>query len=140
MENYRTIFQSSSSTPAASHLSVLNMANSHAGAEFQDQRLNQHLGLLAPRTEIPISYMNNIVAQRNNLVDVGTVEVKPDEKYKVEKKSRKPKYAFQTRSQVDVLDDGYRWRKYGQKAVKNNRFPRSIASSSSHLISVTFNS
>nr|XP_043608467.1 probable WRKY transcription factor 75 [Erigeron canadensis] len=34
------------------------------------------------------------------------------------------KRAFQTRSQVDILDDGYRWRKYGQKAVKNNKFPR----------------
>lgn len=43
---------------------------------------------------------------------------------KGEKKIRKPKYAFQTRSQVDILDDGYRWRKYGQKAVKNNKFPR----------------
>ncbi|XP_030542131.1 probable WRKY transcription factor 75 [Rhodamnia argentea] len=41
------------------------------------------------------------------------------------KKVRKPKYAFQTRSQVDILDDGYRWRKYGQKAVKHNKFPRS---------------
>lgn len=41
-----------------------------------------------------------------------------------EKKIRKPRYAFQTRSQVDILDDGYRWRKYGQKAVKNNKFPR----------------
>ncbi|OMP05343.1 DNA-binding WRKY, partial [Corchorus capsularis] len=40
-----------------------------------------------------------------------------------EKKMRKPRYAFQTRSQVDILDDGYRWRKYGQKAVKNNKFP-----------------
>ncbi|XP_047961577.1 probable WRKY transcription factor 75 [Salvia hispanica] len=44
---------------------------------------------------------------------------------KGEKKSRRPRFAFQTRSQVDILDDGYRWRKYGQKAVKNNRFPRS---------------
>ncbi|KAG4125136.1 hypothetical protein ERO13_D10G079300v2 [Gossypium hirsutum] len=44
---------------------------------------------------------------------------------KKEKKTRKPRYAFQTRSQVDILDDGYRWRKYGQKAVKNNKFPRS---------------
>ncbi|KAK9113423.1 hypothetical protein Syun_020220 [Stephania yunnanensis] len=41
------------------------------------------------------------------------------------KKERKERYAFQTRSQVDILDDGYRWRKYGQKAVKNNKFPRS---------------
>ncbi|KAL6890149.1 hypothetical protein ACP4OV_008912 [Aristida adscensionis] len=46
-------------------------------------------------------------------------------KKKGEKKERRPRYAFQTRSQVDILDDGYRWRKYGQKAVKNNRFPRS---------------
>ncbi|CAE6098725.1 unnamed protein product [Arabidopsis arenosa] len=41
------------------------------------------------------------------------------------KKGKKQRYAFQTRSQVDILDDGYRWRKYGQKAVKNNKFPRS---------------
>jgi hypothetical protein len=46
-------------------------------------------------------------------------------KKKGEKKERRPRYAFQTRSQVDILDDGYRWRKYGQKAVKNNNFPRS---------------
>ncbi|CAD5169256.1 unnamed protein product [Musa acuminata subsp. malaccensis] len=44
---------------------------------------------------------------------------------KKEKKVRKPRYAFRTRSQLDILDDGFRWRKYGQKAVKNNRFPRS---------------
>jgi len=47
-------------------------------------------------------------------------------KKKGEKKVRKPRYAFQTRSQVDILDDGYRWRKYGQKAVKNNKFPRLV--------------
>ncbi|KAL6659622.1 hypothetical protein ACP70R_002451 [Stipagrostis hirtigluma subsp. patula] len=46
-------------------------------------------------------------------------------KKKGEKKERRPRFAFQTRSQVDILDDGYRWRKYGQKAVKNNKFPRS---------------
>ncbi|KAG6415275.1 hypothetical protein SASPL_122681 [Salvia splendens] len=28
-------------------------------------------------------------------------------------------------SEVDHLEDGYRWRKYGQKAVKNSPFPRS---------------
>ncbi|KAL9247532.1 hypothetical protein vseg_020956 [Gypsophila vaccaria] len=42
-----------------------------------------------------------------------------------DKKVRKHRFAFHTRSQVDILDDGYRWRKYGQKAVKNNKFPRS---------------
>ena len=43
-----------------------------------------------------------------------------------QKKAKKPRFAFQTRSQVDILDDGYRWRKYGQKAVKNNKFPRYV--------------
>lgn len=31
----------------------------------------------------------------------------------------------QTNSEVDLLDDGYRWRKYGQKVVKGNPYPRS---------------
>jgi len=31
-----------------------------------------------------------------------------------------------TKSEVDHLEDGYRWRKYGQKAVKNSPFPRSV--------------
>ncbi|KAJ8752587.1 hypothetical protein K2173_005476 [Erythroxylum novogranatense] len=42
-----------------------------------------------------------------------------------DKEHRRHRFAFQTKSQVDVLDDGYRWRKYGQKTVKNNKFPRS---------------
>ncbi|XP_044972717.1 probable WRKY transcription factor 75 [Hordeum vulgare subsp. vulgare] len=41
------------------------------------------------------------------------------------KKVSKPRFAFQTRSENDILDDGYRWRKYGQKAVKNSSNPRS---------------
>ncbi|CAM0875546.1 unnamed protein product [Alopecurus aequalis] len=53
----------------------------------------------------------------------GEVDVSAIKK-KGEKRQRRPRYAFQTRSQVDILDDGYRWRKYGQKAVKDNNFPR----------------
>ncbi|KAF7826107.1 putative WRKY transcription factor 43 [Senna tora] len=40
------------------------------------------------------------------------------------KKTTRPRFAFQTRSADDILDDGYRWRKYGQKAVKNSIYPR----------------
>ncbi|XP_064934764.1 probable WRKY transcription factor 48 [Musa acuminata AAA Group] len=46
-------------------------------------------------------------------------------KKKGQKPQEEPRFAFETRSEVDHLDDGYRWRKYGQKAVKNSRFPRS---------------
>ncbi|KAL7144305.1 hypothetical protein ABFS83_07G003400 [Erythranthe nasuta] len=46
-------------------------------------------------------------------------------KKKKQKRERDPRFAFMTKSEVDHLDDGYRWRKYGQKAVKNSPFPRS---------------
>ncbi|KAL8161453.1 hypothetical protein V2J09_012942 [Rumex salicifolius] len=46
-------------------------------------------------------------------------------KKKVQKRIRQPRFAFMTKSEVDHLEDGYRWRKYGQKAVKNSPFPRS---------------
>ncbi|KAL6569277.1 putative WRKY transcription factor 12 [Orobanche minor] len=44
---------------------------------------------------------------------------------KIRRKLREPRFCFQTRSDVDVLDDGYKWRKYGQKVVKNSLHPRS---------------
>ena len=39
-------------------------------------------------------------------------------------KGRKEKVAFRTKSQVEVLDDGFKWRKYGKKMVKNSPNPR----------------
>ncbi|KAI5078718.1 hypothetical protein GOP47_0006389 [Adiantum capillus-veneris] len=33
--------------------------------------------------------------------------------------------ALETKSVADILDDGYKWRKYGQKPVKNSKHPRS---------------
>ncbi|XP_042399960.1 WRKY transcription factor 23-like [Zingiber officinale] len=50
-------------------------------------------------------------------------EKKP--KKRGEKRQREPSFAFITKSEVDHLEDGYRWRKYGQKSVKNSPFPRS---------------
>lgn len=35
-----------------------------------------------------------------------------------------PKAVVQVESVADVLDDGYRWRKYGQKSIKGNLKPR----------------
>lgn len=44
---------------------------------------------------------------------------------KGEKRAHEPCFAFMTVSEVDHLEDGYRWRKYGQKAVKDSPYPRS---------------
>lgn len=46
-------------------------------------------------------------------------------KIKSRRKVREPRFCFKTMSDIDVLDDGYKWRKYGQKVVKNTQHPRS---------------
>ncbi|KAL4557313.1 hypothetical protein LXL04_035487 [Taraxacum kok-saghyz] len=43
----------------------------------------------------------------------------------VSRAMREPRVVVQIESEVDILDDGYRWRKYGQKVVKGNPNPRS---------------
>ncbi|CAJ1821310.1 unnamed protein product [Sphenostylis stenocarpa] len=55
---------------------------------------------------------------------------------RVKKTTRVPRFAFQTRSADDILDDGYRWRKYGQKAVKNSTYPRSYYRCTHHTCNV----
>lgn len=44
----------------------------------------------------------------------------------VTKTSCEPRIVVQTTSAVDIVNDGYRWRKYGQKLVKGNSNPRYI--------------
>ncbi|XP_060208553.1 probable WRKY transcription factor 51 [Lycium barbarum] len=41
-----------------------------------------------------------------------------------ERNEVKDKVAFRTLSQIEILDDGYKWRKYGKKMVKNSPNPR----------------
>ncbi|KAI9080933.1 hypothetical protein K1719_037094 [Acacia pycnantha] len=43
----------------------------------------------------------------------------------VEKSVGESRFVVQTSSEVDFINDGYRWRKYGQKLVKGNPNPRS---------------
>lgn len=43
------------------------------------------------------------------------------------KKDIREKVAFKTKSEdVEILDDGYKWRKYGKKKVKNSPNPRYV--------------
>ncbi|KMT16293.1 hypothetical protein BVRB_3g054430 [Beta vulgaris subsp. vulgaris] len=72
--------------------------------------------------------------QQSKTVEVVNDDVNDDEdktkkqlkpKKKNQKRQKEPRFAFMTKSEVDHLDDGYRWRKYGQKAVKNSPYPRS---------------
>ncbi|XP_039009476.1 probable WRKY transcription factor 50 [Hibiscus syriacus] len=50
----------------------------------------------------------------------------------IEKKvEQRHRVAFKTKSEVEVMDDGYKWRKYGKKSVKNSPNPRNYYKCSS---------
>ncbi|XP_021823097.1 probable WRKY transcription factor 45 [Prunus avium] len=107
-------------------LGLRSSAENHVGREVlinkdHHQYLQQQYSDLTTTASANININNVVVGADQNPHEA----TNSGNKNKGEKKTRKPKYAFQTRSQVDILDDGYRWRKYGQKAVKNNKFPRS---------------
>ncbi|KAK6119156.1 hypothetical protein DH2020_047088 [Rehmannia glutinosa] len=53
------------------------------------------------------------------------IEVQNSEQASSHRTVTEPRIIVQTTSEVDLLDDGYRWRKYGQKVVKGNPYPRS---------------
>ncbi|KAL0330022.1 UNVERIFIED_CONTAM: putative WRKY transcription factor 56 [Sesamum radiatum] len=67
--------------------------------------------------------------------NIGDVENVCRNKGKVGKKKKyvPPRVAFHTRSAEDILDDGYKWRKYGQKSVKNSVHPRYVDVFDSHV-------
>lgn len=128
MENFQNFFATSSSAPPpAAPDFTSNMESSHAFGNVHGQSTiipNGFLGLKS--TEIEFRPSSQEVESIPGSVGGGSENEGKSCKKKYEKKIKKPRYAFQTRSQVDILDDGYRWRKYGQKAVKNNKFPRLI--------------
>ncbi|XP_042486780.1 probable WRKY transcription factor 57 [Macadamia integrifolia] len=74
----------------------------------------------------PWGEVNQYMSGKRNLEDDHlTVSGMKMKKVKARRKMREPRFCFKTLSDVDVLDDGYKWRKYGQKVVKNTLHPRS---------------
>ncbi|GMY28912.1 probable WRKY transcription factor 50 isoform X1 [Fagus crenata] len=41
-----------------------------------------------------------------------------------ERREVRERFAFKTISEIEILDDGFKWRKYGKKMVKNSPNPR----------------
>ncbi|KAG4186657.1 hypothetical protein ERO13_A08G057600v2 [Gossypium hirsutum] len=86
---------------------------------------NQVGRTLDPKAVEGENYSSNINDGNNNSWWRRSTSEKGKVNNKVRRKLREPRFCFQTRSDVDVLDDGYKWRKYGQKVVKNSLHPRS---------------
>ncbi|KAJ4977610.1 hypothetical protein NE237_008390 [Protea cynaroides] len=52
-------------------------------------------------------------------------EPQSDELGVLEESVREPRVVMQSSTDSDIIGDGFRWRKYGQKVVKGNSYPRS---------------
>ncbi|KAK8913820.1 putative WRKY transcription factor 13 [Platanthera zijinensis] len=77
-------------------------------------------GIMRPR--VSVAEKKDSFVESSSLLSVGSMRFK---KVKARRKVREPRFCFKTLSDVDILDDGYKWRKYGQKVVKNTHHPRS---------------
>ncbi|XP_041007467.1 probable WRKY transcription factor 51 isoform X2 [Juglans microcarpa x Juglans regia] len=61
---------------------------------------------------------------RNNSINIGV-------KKAAEKMGVGHRVAFRTKSELEVMNDGYKWRKYGKKSVKSSPNPRNYYKCSS---------
>lgn len=109
-------------TPATPNSLSISSSSSDAMNEelphqSQEQQLQQQSSKTAEGNDDADNTHNHLEEDKSKK------QLKP--KKKNQKKQKEPRFAFMTKSEVDHLDDGYRWRKYGQKAVKNSPFPRS---------------
>ena len=72
------------------------------------------------------SINNSLIFYSNEAIRTQRKAISAQNKRDKEFIIKQHRYVFQTKSPVDVLDDGYQWRKYGKKIVKNNKFPRLV--------------
>ncbi|KAF2291314.1 hypothetical protein GH714_022628 [Hevea brasiliensis] len=136
-------FQSEISSSSSSASNQAMIAPNLASSEMQDQSLVTHGS----------GQMDSVATPENSSISIGdddfdsqksksrSDEFDEDEpeakRWKAEGENeeisapgsrtvREPRVVVQTTSDIDILDDGYRWRKYGQKVVKGNPNPRAV--------------
>ncbi|KAI3424629.1 uncharacterized protein J3R85_010519 [Psidium guajava] len=106
-------------------------AKSQADHQVDDKETTQPLALPAPADVKPVVPVKVKVQD-----EIATDEDPPGSKRRkkdscntdttsVDKPTTEARSVVHTVSEVDIVNDGYRWRKYGQKMVKGNPNPRS---------------
>ncbi|XP_076904027.1 putative WRKY transcription factor 26 [Bidens hawaiensis] len=130
----------SSSSSASNDLQMSQLASSnHEVHDYLDQSYASHGSGQVDSVATPENSSISVGDEfdRSRSVGDGVDEDEPEAKrWKVSenegvsmiggtKTVREPRIVVQTTSDIDILDDGYRWRKYGQKVVKGNPNPRS---------------
>ncbi|CAL9149199.1 unnamed protein product [Musa hybrid cultivar] len=71
----------------------------------------------------PLVQAADCAANKTKITDCNK-QVSKDYGKRSSKRSSSFKVAFKTKSELEILDDGYKWRKYGKKAVKSSPNPR----------------
>ncbi|WCJ22694.1 WRKY DNA-binding protein 43 [Euphorbia peplus] len=117
------------------------LANSLASSSFQapmiDSQFPDWVSLLSGDSNMIGDHRSSLVLDEKQGAEeeMGNKEKRSKLGGRMRKHTR-PRFAFQTRSADDILDDGFRWRKYGQKSVKNSTFPRSYYRCTHHTCNV----
>ncbi|XP_057810768.1 probable WRKY transcription factor 57 [Salvia miltiorrhiza] len=100
-----------------------------SGGEAMAEESSMSASVLASNPSVSSSSSEDLSAASGSSAAAAAPNPPPDTASKAKKQGQKrirePRFAFVTKSEIDHLEDGYRWRKYGQKAVKNSPFPRS---------------
>ncbi|PSS24100.1 WRKY transcription factor [Actinidia chinensis var. chinensis] len=110
----------------SSHDTATAMGFGDKGINSRPAWNNDQVGQMDPKSTSTVNNDENCNANANDATTSWWRSSSSEKcKMKVRRKLREPRFCFQTRSEVDVLDDGYKWRKYGQKVVKNSLHPRS---------------
>ncbi|KAK7851745.1 putative wrky transcription factor 25 [Quercus suber] len=115
--------RSSSSSSASSHAIQVSNSSSH---ELHDQSY----------ATLGNGHMDSVATPENSSISMGDEDFDQSSQKSKKKEGenegisaagsrtvREPRVVVQTTSDIDILDDGYRWRKYGQKVVKGNPNP-----------------
>nr|XP_043625135.1 WRKY transcription factor WRKY24 isoform X2 [Erigeron canadensis] len=113
-------------------LSVQSKASDELSLTTSEETETPKLSIVPP-TENPVEVA---VSQSNDMKNEASIDLSSDSKRQKRenpstiegistKTNCEPRVVVQTTSAVDIVNDGYRWRKYGQKLVKGNLNPRS---------------
>lgn len=116
-----------STVPSTPISSLSNSLSSDGGEEEDTQSLRGAAMAMDQKPPIKLEPEEKEAAAAAMEMDPSSdIAKKPSKpRKKGQKRNRQPRVALVTKSEVEHLEDGFRWRKYGQKAVKNSPYPRS---------------